>query len=69
MRMRTWTATLVFTLIVLLSGARVTARPPRPGEAPAPASTPLETLLNPDGSLRLDGSFSGALDVSGWQVT
>ncbi|MCX7791253.1 MAG: hypothetical protein N2378_11485 [Chloroflexaceae bacterium] len=69
MRMRTWTATLVFTLIVLLGGARVTARPLRPGEAPAQASTPLETLLNPDGSLRLDGSFSGALDVSGWQVT
>ncbi|MDW8390560.1 MAG: hypothetical protein RMK84_10590 [Oscillochloridaceae bacterium] len=69
MHIRTWTITLVLTLSVLLGGVRVTAQPPRPSEAPAPAATPVETLLNPDGTLRLDGSFSGALDVSGWQVT
>lgn len=68
MRIRTWTITLVFTLSVLFGGVRVTAQPPQPGEAPAPDATPVETLLNPDGTLRLDGSFSGALDASGWQV-
>ncbi len=69
MRIRTWTITLVFTLSVLFGGVRVTAQPPQPGEAPAPDATPVETLLNPDGTLRLDGSFSGALDASGWQVS
>ncbi|MDW8392384.1 MAG: hypothetical protein RMK84_19895, partial [Oscillochloridaceae bacterium] len=68
MRIRTWTIALIFTLSVLLGGVRVTAQPPQPGEAPAPTATPVETLLNPDGTLRLDGSFSGALDASGWQV-
>ncbi len=69
MRIRTWTIALIFTLSVLLGGVRVTAQPPQPGEAPAPAAAPVETLLNPDGTLRLNGAFSGALDVSGWQVT
>jgi len=27
-----------------------------------------EKLLNPDGTLRLDGSYSGALDLDDWQV-
>ncbi len=69
MYIRTWIIALVFTLSVLLGGVRVTAQPPQPEDAPAPDATPVETLLNPDGTLRLDGSFSGALDVSGWQVT
>jgi len=32
------------------------------------ALTPLGQILNPDGSVRLDGGFSGALDVQGWQM-
>jgi hypothetical protein len=27
-----------------------------------------EYLLNPDGTLRLDDNFSGALDITGWTV-
>lgn len=42
---------------------------PRRASARSTAAAPPETLLNPDGTLRLDGTFSGALDVSGWQVT
>jgi trimeric autotransporter adhesin len=33
----------------------------------APAALP-DTLLQPDGSLKLDGSFHGTLDLSGWDV-
>ncbi len=30
---------------------------------------PIEALLNPDGTLKLDEGFSGALDPTGWQMT
>src|SRR5512135_240404 len=33
-----------------------------------PAATPLETLLNSDGSLNLSTGFSGSLDISGWRM-
>jgi len=32
------------------------------------ALTPLDQILNPDGSVRLEVGFSGALDVQGWQM-
>jgi len=34
-----------------------------------PAATPLETLLNADGTLNLASGFSGSLDISGWSMT
>ena len=30
--------------------------------------TPLEQILNPDGSIRLNSEFNGALRVEGWQM-
>ena len=33
-----------------------------------PAATPLETLLNSDGTLNLSTGFSGSLDISGWSM-
>ncbi len=33
-----------------------------------PATTPLETLLNADGTLNLSTGFSGSLDLSGWHM-
>src|SRR5437867_3474371 len=30
--------------------------------------TPLERILNPDGTVKLHGQFHGALDVKGWQM-
>ena len=32
------------------------------------ATTPLESLLNPDGTLDLQSGFSGSLDARGWQM-
>jgi len=34
-----------------------------------PQTIPVEDLLNPDGTLRPDGTFNGAVDISGWNVT
>jgi hypothetical protein len=34
-----------------------------------PQALPAEDLLNPDGTLRPDGTFNGAVDISGWNVT
>src|SRR5438445_11702325 len=31
-------------------------------------TTPLESLLNKDGTLKLDTGFSGSLDPSGWRM-
>ena len=46
------------------------------GAAPAaalsqaqPAAIPAASLLNPDGTLRLDGAASGAINLSGWNVS
>jgi hypothetical protein len=34
-----------------------------------PQTIPAEDLLAPDGTLHLDGTFNGAVDISGWNVT
>lgn len=46
------------------------------GAAPAsalsqaqPAAIPAASLLNPDGTLKLDGAASGAINLSGWNVS
>ena len=39
-----------------------------PKDQLAPALTPLERLLNADGTLNLTTGFSGSLDVSGWAM-
>ncbi|MFZ1467223.1 MAG: hypothetical protein WBD79_05530, partial [Anaerolineae bacterium] len=46
------------------------------GAAPAaalsqaqPAAISAASLLNPDGTLRLDGAASGAINLSGWNVS
>ncbi|WP_322489197.1 hypothetical protein [Chloroflexus sp.] len=64
MRLRTAIITLIATLALLLSGMRVTLHPSLPAAEAAPA-IPVEHLLNPDGTLRLDGALSGTIDVSG----
>ncbi len=38
-------------------------------EAAAAKEVPVETMLAPDGTLRLDGTFRGKVDISGWNVT
>ena len=38
-------------------------------EAAAAKEVPVETMLAPDGTLRLDGTFRGVVDISGWNVT
>jgi hypothetical protein len=38
-------------------------------EAAAAKEVPVETMLAPDGTLRLDGTFRGTVDISGWNVT
>jgi len=38
-------------------------------EAAAAKEAPVETMLAPDGTLRLDGTFRGMVDISGWNVT
>jgi hypothetical protein len=35
----------------------------------APQTIPADELLAPDGTLRLDGAVTGAVDLSGWHVT
>jgi len=34
-----------------------------------PQTIPAEDLLAPDGTLHLDGTFNGAVDINGWNVT
>ena len=34
-----------------------------------PQALPAEDLLAPDGTLRLDGTVNGAVDINGWNVT
>jgi|GEM_PF-4082310 len=38
-------------------------------EDDASQTTPPDALIAPDGTLRLDGAFTGAVDLSGWHVT
>lgn len=38
-------------------------------EEDVPQTIPADELLAPDGPLRLDGTFTGAVDLSGWDVT
>ncbi|MCS6883627.1 MAG: hypothetical protein RMK84_20105 [Oscillochloridaceae bacterium] len=64
--MRPWTRTLLILLLVLAGGAGIVAAQ---SDTPEPSGVTLEDLLNPDGTLQLDGAFNGTLDVSGWQVT
>ncbi len=52
----------------LLAAALVLALLPVSAPPVAAAEPTLHDLLNPDGTLRLDGMFSGALDLDGWQV-
>src|SRR5579859_8105470 len=49
--------------------ASARAMPARPLAAPAAiqAVSPAR-LLNPDGTMRLDGQFAGSLDLKGWNV-
>ena len=35
----------------------------------APQTTPPDAWIAPDGALRLDGGFTGVVDLSGWHVT
>ena len=60
------TKLLRFMIMVTLVCGMLTPAAPA-AAAPAPAASP-ESFLNPDGTLKLDGSFRGALDLSGWNV-
>ena len=68
---RTVTASHTFLIAALLPGLLLAARPPqtaRAAEAPQEELAPLETLLNPDGSLDLSTGFSGALAPAGHRM-
>ena len=76
-------ALLLVAVAALAGGAPVRPAPLAPMVAAAPAvptapsSLPareqeqgdVDALLAPDGTLRLDGTFTGAVDLSGWHVT
>ena len=61
---------LFFTLLLVFAGSRLEITPARAAttalqaEGLSPAG-----LLNPDGTLRLDGAASGAINLSGWNVS
>jgi hypothetical protein len=63
---------LVLSLGLLLApltgGQSVSATLSQPTANASAALSPLETLLNPDGTLNLATGFSGSLDVRGWQM-
>ncbi len=61
-------ASLVITSGLLGSVAPVAAAPSQQASAPASGLTSPASFLNPDGTMKLDGSFSGSLDLSGWDV-
>jgi len=54
---------LLFSALGFGPAAQAATARPASSKGVSPAG-----LLNPDGTLRLDGSFSGALDLSGWGV-
>jgi hypothetical protein len=61
----------LFLLLALLiemfhPGQQVNAAAPKVEETEARNID--ESMLNPDGTLRLDGSFAGSLDLDGWDV-
>ncbi len=59
-------------------GQGLNREPGGEGETPAPApglgqalgqtTTPLQSVLNPDGTLNLNSGFRGSLDARGWQM-
>ncbi len=62
----------IFILAVVLFGLFIPTQTPqaqaKPGETASSNEISPEELLNPDGTLSLDGSFNGALDLSGYSV-
>ncbi len=59
---------LVVALLALSIVPDVHANGMQTQAARQPAATPLETLLNSDGTLNLSTGFSGSLDISGWSM-
>lgn len=68
MRIQPTIIVLIIISGLLTIGIRITFQPSLPHTGIMPVGNPLANLLNPDGTLRLDGTFSGVLDVSGWQI-
>jgi len=59
---------ILMTGMLLLPAERVNAGPvSEPAEAGS-SNASLAGHLNPDGTLHLDGSYSGSLDLGGWNV-
>src|SRR5262249_48540566 len=62
----------VMTLPQAFAQPRVAARAAHasalPAVSPGQAATPLEGMLNGDGTLNLSGGFHGSLDARGWQM-
>lgn len=58
-----------FLLLSLLVAAPAAAQPQPPPDGKGAAAQPLETLVNPDGTLNLATGFTGSLDPTGWQMT
>ncbi|MCS6940135.1 MAG: hypothetical protein NZM94_12720, partial [Roseiflexus sp.] len=56
----------ILGLLAGIVGTTALASAPVAGHAEWASPAP---LINPDGTLRLDGTVSGALDTHGWQVT
>ncbi len=65
MKCRLGIAALLVFLLVAFGGPPVQAQ--TLGTRSTPAVSP-ERLINPDGTLRLDGAFNGSLDLDGWNV-
>jgi hypothetical protein len=62
-------ALLLLSFLFLFDGpAALAAVHPAADDEIRAKEVSLENLLNPDGTLKLDGSYSGALDLDGWQV-
>ncbi|MCS6888813.1 MAG: hypothetical protein NZQ09_11435, partial [Chloroflexus sp.] len=58
--------TLIVALVLVLVGAAAVA--PKVKPVAAATATPVAALLNADGTLRVDGAVTGALDLTGWDV-
>ncbi|MBK8821792.1 MAG: hypothetical protein IPN58_04025 [Anaerolineales bacterium] len=71
--MHTVTRTTNLFLAICLVFSALSFLPAQPVRAAAPAAnqelTSPESFLNPDGTLNLDGNFSGSFDLEGWDVT
>ncbi|MGC9399620.1 MAG: hypothetical protein ACP5HM_10855 [Anaerolineae bacterium] len=67
-----WSADLVvrfFLVLMVCTLGLGSVAPPVAASSPAGALTPLESLLNADGTLNLETGFTGSLDPSGWRMT